>query len=311
MKLRLAVEEYIEHKRSLGMVFGSQGVVLRAFATAQGDISMKQVSAEETRKFLDGGGPLTHFWFAKYGTIRGFYCFSLARQYATQSPLPSRRPRPPEEFQPYIYTTQDMRRLLHAAQREHERWLLEPHTLQTLLLLLYGTGLRISEAVKLSLADFDLTAGVLTIRESKFYKSRFVPVGPDLLEALRRYIARQWSARVSGTTPLLGTRRAKRISRQLAETTFQYLRKEAGVSRPGGPRSQPRLHDFRHTFATVRLVTWYREGRNVQRLLPHLSTYLGHYKIRHTQRYLTMTTELLREASICFERYATPEVQNA
>jgi len=311
MRLQTAVEEYIEHKRSLGMIFRSQAVILRAFAKAQGDIHIQEVSAHDTRKFLDGNGPVTHSWFGKYGTLRGFYRFSLARHYIAQIPLPSSRPRPPEEFQPYIYTRQDMRRLLVAAQRKRKCWLLEPHTLRMLLLLLYGTGLRISEAVRLNLADVDLSAGVLTIRESKFYKSRFVPVGTDLLKAIRRYIVRKWPAVVAATAPLLETRKANRVTRQQAEKSFQWLRKEAGVSRSGGPRSQPRLHDFRHTFATVRLVTWYREGKNVQRLLPHLSTYLGHYKIRHTQRYLTMTTELLREASICFERYATPEAQHA
>jgi integrase/recombinase XerD len=311
MRLQKAVEAYIAHKHSLGMIFRSQAVILRAFATAQGDIDMQKVSTKSTRKFIDGQRPVTHSWFGKYGTLRGFYRFSLARCYVAQSPLPSSRPRPPEEFQPYIYTMQDMRRLLDAAQRKRKGWLLEAHTLRMLLLLLYGTGLRISEAVRLNLADLDLSAGVFTIRESKFYKSRFVPVGPDLLKVLRCYIVRQWPAAAPATTPLLGTRKANRVTRQQAEKSFQCLRKEAGVSRSGGPRSQPRLHDFRHTFATHRLVTWYREGKNVQRLLPHLSTYLGHYKIRHTQRYLTMTAELLREASMCFERYATPEAQHA
>jgi integrase len=73
-------------------------------------------------------------------------------------------------------------------------------------------------------------------------------------------------------------------------------------------RYQPRLHDFRHTFAVSRLIAWYREGKDVQRLLPHLSTYLGHYNVASTQRYLTMTAELLQEANRRFERYALPEV---
>jgi site-specific recombinase XerD len=312
MKLARAVENYIEHKRSLGMLFRSQTVILRGFAKAQGAIDIARVSPAATRKFLDGRGPVTHSWFGKFGTLNGFYRFSLARHYVTQSPLPSRKPQPPEDFHPYIYTDEDMRRLIDAAQCKRDRWLIEPHTLQVLLLLLYGTGLRISEALNLTLADFDLNAGVFTIRESKFYKSRFVPVGPDLHDIVRRYIAQQWPAGcISATTPLLATRRATPIVRRTAEGVFQCLRKEACISRPGGPRNQPRLHDMRHTFATVRLVTWYREGKNVQRLLPHLSTYLGHYKIRHTQRYLTMTTELLQEASLCFERYATPEVFHA
>ena len=124
------------------------------------------------------------------------------------------------------------KRVPDAAQRKREGWLLEPHTLRMLLLLLYGTGLRISEAVRLSLADLDLSAGVFTIRESKFYKSRFVPVGRDLLKALRHYIVLQWPAGALGTTPLLGTRKGNGVTRQQAEKSFQCLRKEAGQLAP-------------------------------------------------------------------------------
>jgi integrase len=92
---------------------------------------------------------------------------------------------------------------------------------------------------------------------------------------------------------------------------YKRLREDAGVCRSADARFQPRLHDLRHTFAVVRLVTWYREGKNVQRLLPHLTTYLGHGTIHGTTRYLTMTTELLQEANACFERYARPEVPHA
>ncbi len=141
-----------------------------------------------------------------------------------------------------------MHRLIDAAQTRHrDVWLLEPHTLRTLLLLLYGTGLRISEAVGLNLTDFDLNAGVLTISETKFHKSRFVPIGSDLQHVLRRYIEQQWPAlRPSANTPLLGTRKARPVSRQQAELAFQHLRKEARVFRPASARYQPRLHDFRY-----------------------------------------------------------------
>ena len=117
-----------------------------------------------------------------------------------------------------------------------------------------------------------------------------------------------WQTKAPIPFPLLATQKAEPILRQTAELVFKRLREEAGVSRPNDARFQPRLHDLRHTFAVVRLVTWYREGKNVQRLLPHLSVYLGHARLRDTQRYLTMTTELLEEASRCFELYARPEV---
>jgi site-specific recombinase XerD len=307
--LSQAVEAYILHKRSLGMGFRSEAVRLRAFVQAIGDCDMRLVEHDSVQQFLDGADPITSFWFSKYHTLKAFYRYAIAREYCSKCPLPLSVPQKPERFHPYIYTNRDIERLIDAADSRHRYvWLLEPHTVRTLLLLLYGSGLRISEALSLNLADFDVAAGVLTIRETKFYKSRFVPVGPDLAVVLRNYIEQQWPVPLrNDATPLLGTQKSERILRQTAELVFKRLREAAGVSRSKDARFQPRLHDFRHTFAVVRLVTWYREGKNVQRLLPHLSTYLGHARIRDTQRYLSMTTELLEQASICFEQYARPE----
>ena len=310
MILSQAVEQYILHKRSLGIGFRSEAVRLRAFIQAIGDCEMHLIEPAPVLRFLEGSGPLTTFWFSKYHTLKAFYRYAMARDYCASCPLPLSVPQKPEAFQPYIYTNDDIERLIDAADSRHRyRWLLEPNTVRTLLLLLYGTGLRIGEALHLTLADFDTCTGVLTIRETKFFKSRFVPVGNDLRGVLCSYIERQWPQRSrSETTPLLGTVKGTPIMRQTAELVFKRLREQAGVSRSDDATFQPRLHDFRHTFAVVRLVTWYREGKNVQRLLPHLSIYLGHGVLRDTQRYLSMTTELLQQASLCFERYARPEV---
>ena len=91
------------------------------------------------------------------------------------------------------------------------------------------------------------------------------------------------------------------------EDAFQRLREHAGVRRSDGARYQPRLHDLRHTFAVHRLTEWYRQGADVQRLLHHLSVYLGHAHLAATQVYLTMTPELLQQAGTRFERYARGE----
>jgi len=313
MKLSSLIESYIEHKRSLGMVFGSQAVILRSFASAMGEVDAGDVALEPVQRFLDGKGARTQFWLVKYGTIDGFYRFALNRNHTKKIPLPPQKPQILDDFVPYIYSVEDMKRLLDAVQvRHHKTWLLEPHTIRTLLLLLYGTGLRISEAVGLKLADLDLDARMLTIKAAKFFKMRYVPVGDGVFKVLGNYIERQWStSRTLESTPLLSTRERRPVSRQQAEQAFLQIRKVAGVCHPAPVKYGPRLHDFRHTFAVVRLLTWYREGKDVQRLLPHLSTYLGHYTLRHTQRYLTLTTELLLEANACFERYASPEVRNA
>lgn len=313
MILSQAVEQYILHKRSLGAGFRSEACQLRAFVKAIGDCDMHLVRPELVLRFLEGTGSVTSFWFSKYRTLNVFYRYALAREYCLSCPLPLSVPQKPEPFEPYIYTNRDIEQLIDAADALRERYYfgrgIEPQTIRTLLLLLYGTGLRISEALSLTLSDFDTDASVLTIRQTKFFKSRSVPIGPDLNGVLHRYIDRQWSRRLcTEATPLLGSRKGVPLTRQMAELVFKRLRQQAGVYRSKDARYQPRLHDFRHTFAVVRLVTWYREGKNVQRLLPHLSTYLGHGEVSATQRYLTMTTELLQQASLCFERYARPEV---
>jgi len=198
----------------------------------------------------------------------------------------------------------EVRRLIEATDsREHRN--LSALTCRTLLLLLYGTGLRISEALGLDVADVDLDAGILQVRETKFYKTRLVPTGPDLTKVLAAYAAqRNKHLLAMPDAPFLLTRRGKRPSRAAAEEVFKHLRDVAQVRRDDGSRYQPRLHDLRHTFASTRLIRWYRDGADVQRLLPQLATYLGHVHIGGTQCYLSMTPELLRYASARFERYA-------
>ena len=187
---------------------------------------------------------------------------------------------------------------------------LEPHTFHALLLVLYGAGLRRGEALSLTLADIDLRAAVLTVRETKFDKTRLIPLGPQLARAMQEYAAQRTACGASQAheapffvnrdgTPLA----ARTIRGAIVSKAFVQLRRAAGVVRGNGARNQPRLHDLRHSFAVHRLTAWYRQGADVQRMLPLLSTYLGHASVVGTQVYLTMTPELLGEAALRFERY--------
>jgi integrase/recombinase XerD len=235
----------------------------------------------------------------------------MAHSQVARSPLPIVVPQEPQRFEPYIYSRDELRRLLNATNTYRTgRAFIEPQTLRTLLLLLYGTGLRISEAVSLALADVDTSDAVLTIRDTKFYKTRLVPVGCQLQEVLVQYAKRREENRhsQSKSAPFFVTRRSAPLTVALVQSSFQRLRLHARVSRDDSARYQPRLHDLRHTFAVHRLITGYRENKNVQKLLPQLSTYMGHARISSTQWYLTMTPELLSEASLRFEHYAFQEV---
>jgi integrase len=174
------------------------------------------------------------------------------------------------------------------------------------LLLLYGAALRVGEALRLRIGDVDLSEAVLLIRETKFYKSRLVPVGPQLKQAMLQFAMTRREAGHSATpdAPFFAGRKGDYLKIHTVQQSFRQLRDHAGIRRMAGARYQPRLHDLRHSFCVNRLVAAYETGADVTWLLPKLSTYLGHISLSSTQRYLTMTPALLQQASGRFERYA-------
>jgi integrase/recombinase XerD len=304
MKVNQAVTTYVVYKQSLGMRFVTEARTLKSFGKSVGNVDLDRIGSRQVSAFLDGNGPMTRFWHRKFEALRGFYRFCLARGYTHHVPLPATAAKCLQSFTPYIYCEDEIKRLLAAA-AGRVRCNICASTSRTLLLLLYASGLRISEALNLDIADVDLQGGLLHIRETKFYKTRLVPTGTDLTQVLREYAFLRFKRSPIGPdAPFLLTRRGKRPSRAGAEEAFKHIREQAGVRRTDGARYQPRLHDLRHAFAVTRLVRWYREGADVQRLLPQLATYLGHVHITGTQRYLTMTPQLLQQASLRFERFA-------
>ncbi|MCX5786044.1 MAG: tyrosine-type recombinase/integrase [Elusimicrobia bacterium] len=314
MKLTQLTDEYIKFKRSLGMRFLTEPVILKGFCRAIGDLDAGEVKQSSVITFLAGKGPVTTFWHQKFIILKGFYAFAVSRGYVSSSPLPTILPKRPASMAPYIYTIDELRHLLEATSRLSDRLNpLRPVIFRTLLLLLYGAGLRIGEAVSLTLADVDLSASLLHIRDSKFFKTRLVPIGPRLTTELDAYIKRRRQALpcpAGEDSTFFATRKGTGIAVSQADKTFRWLRDKTSIHREREARYQPRIHDIRHTFAVHRMEAWYRQGADVQRLLPKLSTYLGHVDIAFTQRYLTMTMELLQAANHRFECYAFPEVSH-
>jgi integrase/recombinase XerD len=307
MTLSEAIDSYIILKRSLGAVFRSDTRVLRSFGRALGDVPVETISRDACHGFCRGTGPPTRWWERKHQTLHGFFDYLVSRGHLAASPLPERGPRIPRAFQPYIYSRDELRRLLDATSiLESSRCPLQPFTVRTLLLTLYGAGLRPSEGLRLRCCEVDLADRVLAIWDTKFFKSRLVPIGAALTAALDAYCkARQrLPMPTAARSAFFASRTGGAISLSRLEKVFVRLREHAGVERPPDARWQPRLQDMRHAFAVHRLIAWYREGADVQACLPLLSTYLGHVNVSGTQAYLTMTPELLAEASKRFERYA-------
>jgi integrase len=202
--------------------------------------------------------------------------------------------RPAISLRPYIYTQEEIDRLMAAARNLSSPQNLRCHTYCHLIGLLATTGMRSGEAVRLANSDVNLAEGLITIRESKFGKSRVVPLHSTTVKALAAYKVRRdaFLKRTEAFTFFISERRGP-ISN--VHVSFREIRRAAELERMrNGIR--PRMHDLRHTFAVRTLLSWYRDGADIERNLPILSTFLGHSNVANTYWYLSSTPELLGAA---------------
>ncbi len=310
MMLRDAIDSYVEWRRDHGAKFDTSAHVLHLFGRHVGEsVDCGSVTDADVLGFLAGNGRLTRYRANKHGALSGFYRYAISRGLVARSPVPEpqNEPRKPRSEPPYVFSREELRRLFGVIDVSRKRSVqLDADTLRALLLLLYGAGLRFGEAQRLTLDDADLAEAVLTIRNTKFYKSRLVPVGPQLANALRTYVAGRLERPLPrrGGSTVLANLDGTPLVKQTVQHAFGRLLDAAGIRNDGNDgRHAPCFHSLRHAAAVHRLESWYRQGADVQRLLPALSTWLGHAHLDGTRVYLTMTPELLQEASVRFDRH--------
>lgn len=204
---------------------------------------------------------------------------------------------PPRARVAHIYTEAEVQAILHAARELPPPRSLRPKTYATLFGLLYTTGLRCGEAFALNLSDVNLVDHLVFIQHGKFGKSRWVPISASTAEALEQYRKeRSRAAPPTPQSPFFITRNAGRLYHTNVELAFRQVLERCGL-RGGKGCPGPRLHHLRHSFACNRVLAWYREGKDINALLPVLATYLGHVNIASTQVYLHTSAELLERAS--------------
>jgi site-specific recombinase XerD len=306
------ITAYLATRRAQGVQIRSGARALRQFARETGDRPLHEVTLPAVITFLRGHGALSASWTTKFRLLAGLYRFALTRGYVAASPLPEMKPKLPPPQTPYVYSSDELQRLLDStAVVSSPLSRLQAMTYRTLLLMLYGAGLRISEAIDLTVADVNIAERLLTVRNTKFYKTRLVPIGPQLASVLAAYYEKRSTLPMltDRNSAFLCTRTGCCLAYPEVITCFQRIRSAAGIVCPPGELRPPRLHDLRHTAAVHRVLSWYRSDKDVQHLLPHLATYLGHSNIASTQRYLQMTPELLQEAGRRFAAYALREVE--
>ena len=296
--LSTAVQDYLSLRRGLGFKLCEEGTLLPDFVSFLESHGVEHITTELALRWaMEPAGTLQAHWAKRLRMVRLFATHWSATDPRTEVPpvglLPYRYYRKP----PHIYTNDEITRLIGAAKSLWTWKGLRPWTYSTLIGLLAVTGMRAGEVIRLDRDDVDLDRGVLSIRRTKFGKSRLVPIHPSTKRALRRYAERRDQLYPRPSTPsFFLSEQGRRLTWWILRWTFVQLSHKCGLRAPADRRG-PRLHDFRHTFAVRTILAWYRAGTNVEQRIPQLSTYLGHVHVTDTYWYLSGVPELLALAA--------------
>ncbi|MHB1717293.1 MAG: tyrosine-type recombinase/integrase [Acidimicrobiales bacterium] len=290
-------DNYLALRRSLGYKLDEAGRLLPRFVAYLDAIGAETVTIENALEWSQqpNASSTSTVWEHRMRVTRGFARHLVGIDPRTQVPPAGLISCPQRRRTPYIYSPTDVA-TLRAQARLMIPSPLRAATFDTVIGLLAVTGMRIGEVIAIERSDIDWSEDVLMVRESKFGKSRLVPVHPTTTAALTAYAQERDRRQPTPKSPsffvsTVGTR----LAYNDVAKTFHKMVDCSGVA--AGSSVRPRLHDLRHTFAVYTLVRWYREGHDVHARLPWLSTYLGHREPRYTYWYLTAIPELLALAA--------------
>jgi len=300
------VEKYLTARRQMGFALEIAGKQLLAFARfADQDGHRGPLTAELMVRWAESARQARPLTAARRLEVLGPFAKHRAQFEGTTEIVPPRFFGPAHRrLVPHIYTEQEIRALLKATDHLLPADGLRPLTYRTLFGLLAATGLRISEALHLTPQDVDLKHELLTIRETKFRKSRLVPLHSTTAAALARYTAaRQRKLRHQEIAAFFVSDRGEPLVNRTAHNTFEKLRASLGwVARGGHP--SPRIHDMRHSFICRVLLRAYRQQQPIDKMIDALATYVGHAKVSDTYWYVTATPELMSVAARRFAHFA-------
>jgi len=305
--VQAAVQRYLKERRQLGFTLTAPANELRRFARFadardhHGPLT-RELQVEWARQHVRSTSEVTAA--RRLEVLRPFA--SYYRQFEVDTEvLPTHAlGRGHRRLTPHIYTEEEVLRLLKHADLLTPRGGLRPLMYRTLFGLLAAVGLRLSEALKLQLCDVDLRGATITVRQSKFRKSRCLPIHASVVKALTTYrLMRDHHADTSPTAPFFISRTGGMLPKRTAENTFARMRPRLQLA-PRGDYAHPRIHDLRHSMAVRRVLSWRESGVPMDQGMFWLCTYLGHAKISDTYWYLTGVPELMDLVGAQFERFA-------
>ncbi len=306
--LREGAEEYLSLRRRLGYKLDRSGRLLLQFVSFMEQRKAPFITNDLVVEWaVRPTKTQPVYWASRLSAVRLFAQYWRATDSRTEVPALGLLRARYQRKRPYIYSEDEIMRLMDAAARLPSQTGLRAQTYVTLLGLLTVAGLRISEAIALDREDVDLEGGILTIRRTKFGKTRLVPIHRSTKLALCRYARfRDRVHPTPRTRSFFVGETGARVVKNTAEDTFVHLSRRIGLRGPEGRHGHgPRLHDLRHRWAVDTMLRWYRAGVDVERHLPQLSTYLGHTHVSDTYWYLTAVPELMSLAMSLLERDRT------
>jgi len=300
-------QRYLRERRRLGFQLRSMGHALRSFTRyVDRRRPRRPVTLElmaEWARHDRGHSTDPRTWARRLKILRPFTRW--LQQFEPRTEVPDDTVFGPvgERVAPHIFSEQEIAELVRAAGRLRPE--LRGSTYATLFALIASTGLRVSEAVHLHNADVDLRAGVLTVRRTKFAKSRHVPLHSSAIEPLRQYrgLRDRWVTPAEDSPFFVGSRgrrRGEQLSTRQIDRVFASLRTQLGW-RNRGAHHAPRVHDLRHAFVVHRILAWHSQGIDIDQAMLSLSTYVGHAMVTNTYWYLTAVPELMALAAKKFE----------
>jgi len=300
--LRELLQDYLTMRRALGFKLRTEGIALLSFVAFMEQARAEFISTDLALAWAKQPTSVQPAqWARRLSCVRCFARYCSAIDPHTEIPPLGLLPFPHQRPSPYFFTDENIDRLLQDALQLPAKDALANHTFYCLLGLLSVSGLRICEALGLTLNDVDLDEGILAIHSTKFGKSRLVPLHTTTVEVLTDYRERRERFLAGRQVPhWFVNSRGGRLGYDGVLRAFHRL--TAALPSQAG-RARPRLHDLRHRFALVTVVHWYRDGQDVQRRLPVLSAFLGHVQVSDTYWYLSACPELLDAAKERLERH--------
>ncbi len=290
--LREALEDYLALRRALGFRLASPARLLGQFVSWLEERGTGTITTEDAVAWAvlpPGASPA---WQSiRLAAVRGFAAYLHGTDPSVQVPPAGLIRRGNDRATPYIYSEAEISAIITAAGTLRPEF--RAATYQAVISLLAASGLRIGEALSLDRGDLDAAEGVLTVRDTKFGKTRLVPLHPGTASALTRYRSLRDGRHPRPASPALFLSTAgTRLLHSNVSLTFSKLTAQAGLTRRSAS-CRPRIHDVRHSFAVNTVLGWYRDGADVAAMMPRLSTYLGHNDPKHTYWYLSAAPELM------------------